>query len=78
LEKRGREVLQQQEIKLALVEQRSVKSSPAYTDHTHQLLRGTEALPVLRINPAMSNPRLFAQQGLFLCKLIEQASVGHS
>lgn len=24
----------------------------------------------------MSNPRLFAQQGLFLCKLIEQASVG--
>ena len=23
----------------------------------------------------MSNPRLFAQRGLFLCKLIEQASV---
>jgi FRG domain-containing protein len=76
LEKRGREVLQQKEIKLALVEQRAVKSSSADTEHTNRLLRETEAPLVLRINPAMSNPRLFAQQGLFLCKLIEQASVG--
>jgi hypothetical protein len=75
LEKRGREVLEQKEIKLALVEQRAPKSSPPDID-TNRLLRGTEAPLVLRINPAMSNPRLFAQQGLFLCKLIEQASVG--
>jgi hypothetical protein len=74
LEKRGREILEQKEIKLALVEQRAVKSSPADAD-TNRLLRETEAPLVLRINPAMSNPRLFAQQGLFLCKLIEQASV---
>jgi|SRR5579872_5683896 len=72
LEERGRELLEQKEIKSALVEQRAPIS--LHTD-TNRLLRGTEAPLVLRINPAMSNPRLFAQQGLFLCKLIEQASV---
>ena len=29
---------------------------------------------VVRINPSMSNPRLFAQQGIFLCKLIDGAT----
>jgi hypothetical protein len=29
---------------------------------------------VVRINPSMSNPRLFAQQGVFLCKLIDGAT----
>ena len=72
LEERGRKVLEQKEIKSALVEQRAPVSVD--TD-TNRLLRGTEAPLVLRINPAMSNPRLFAQQGLFLCKLIEKASV---
>jgi hypothetical protein len=73
LEERGREVLQQKEIKSALVEQRAVISVDT---NPNRLLRGTKAPLVLRINPAMSNARLFAQQGLFLCKLIEQASVG--
>jgi len=31
---------------------------------------------VVRINPGMSNPRLFAQQGVFLCKLIDGATFG--
>jgi hypothetical protein len=44
-------------------------------EYTNGLLRGIEAPIVIRINPAMSNPRLFAQRGLFLCKLVEEASV---
>ena len=72
LQARGREMLQQKDIPSPPVE-----SSPTETaEETNRLLRGTEAPVILRINPSMSNPRLFAQRGLFLCKLIEQASVG--
>lgn len=31
---------------------------------------------VVRINPSMSNPRLFAQQGVLLSKLVDEASFG--
>ena len=72
LKTRGREMLQQKDIPPPLAE-----SSPTeVAEETNRLLRGTEAPVILRINPSMSNPRLFAQRGLFLCKLIEQASVG--
>jgi hypothetical protein len=45
-------------------------------DYTNRLLRETEESVIVRINPQMSNPRLFAQQGLFLCKLYHEASFG--
>ena len=71
LQTRGREMLQQKNIQST-----SSESSPTeLAEETNRLLRGTEAPVILRINPSMSNPRLFAQRGLFLCKLIEQASV---
>jgi hypothetical protein len=37
-------------------------------------LLDNEAPLIIKINPLMSNPRLFAQQGLFLCRLFAQAS----
>jgi hypothetical protein len=40
---------------------------------SNELLRHSGPL-IVRINPSMSNPRLFAQQGVFLCKLIDGAS----
>ena len=72
LEAKGRQLLKEKNIPFTPVE----GSPTEVAEETNRLLRGTEAPLVLRINPAMSNPRLFAQQGLFLCKLIEQASVG--
>jgi hypothetical protein len=39
-------------------------------------LLGHKGPAVVRINPSMSNPRLFAQQGVFLCKLFDEASFG--
>jgi hypothetical protein len=76
LEARGKELLQQKDIQLALVEGPPVERSPAeVAEETNRLLREREAPVILRINPSMSNARLFAQRGLFLCKLIEQASV---
>jgi hypothetical protein len=46
----------------------------AITDSS-ELLRNS-APTVVRINPPMSNPRLFAQQGVFLAKLYDEASFG--
>ena len=37
-------------------------------------LLNNETPVIIKINPLMSNPRLFAQQGLFLCRLFAQAS----
>lgn len=72
LQTRGHEMLLQKDIPSPPHE----KSPTEVAEETNRLLRGTEAPVVLRINPSMSNPRLFAQRGLFLCKLVEQASVG--
>jgi hypothetical protein len=44
-------------------------------DAKNRLLQAGEAPILLKINPTVSNTRLFAQQGLFVCKLIEEASV---
>jgi len=40
---------------------------------SNELFKHSGPLAV-RINPSMSNPRLFAQQGVFLCKLIDGAT----
>jgi hypothetical protein len=48
--------------------------SPTEADYTNGLLRGIEKPVIVRINPAMSSPRLFAQQGILLCKLLHEAS----
>lgn len=54
-----------------------VAGSPAeVADYTNRLLRETEESVIVRINPQLSNPRLFAQQGIFLCKLYHEASFG--
>lgn len=42
---------------------------------SHDDLLSNETPVVVRINPLMSNPRLFAQQDLFLCRLLAKASV---
>jgi FRG domain-containing protein len=52
-------------------------SSPAeVADYMNRLLLETEESVIVKINPTMANPRLFAQQGIFLCKLYHQASFG--
>lgn len=72
LEKRGRDLLQSKN-KLPI----GGDGTPvALYDHMNELLRETEESVIVRINPQMSNPRLFAQQGIFLCKLYHQASFG--
>ena len=45
-------------------------------EHENRLLRETEKGVIVKINPSMSNSRLFAQRGLFLCKLYHEASFG--
>jgi hypothetical protein len=52
------------------------RSPDEVADDTNRLLRETEEPVIVRINPQMSNPRLFAQQGIFLCKLYHEASFG--
>jgi hypothetical protein len=72
LETKGRELLQSKNVAPSAVD-----SSPSETaDYTNHLLRETEEPVIVRINPPMSNPRLFAQRGIFLCKLFHQASFG--
>ena len=71
LDSKGRELFQKESIQFP-----ADVSPTEFAEHTNRLLRETEVPVVIRINPAMSNPRLFAQRGLFLCKLVEQASVG--
>ena len=69
---KGRELLQLKSNASTLVD-----GSPAeVADYTNRLLRETEESVIVRINPQMSNPRLFAQQGVFLCKLYHEASFG--
>jgi hypothetical protein len=71
LETKGRELLQAKNI-LPVGD-----GSPAEAaDYTNRLLRETEEPVIVRINPAISNPRMFAQRGIFLCKLYHQASFG--
>jgi FRG domain-containing protein len=71
LESKTREVLQEKKLQFP-----SNASPRAIADHKNYLLKETVAAPCLiRIDAPMSNPRLFAQQGFFLCKLIDQASV---
>lgn len=72
LETKGRELLQSKGVVPLPVD-----SSPAETAaYTNRILRETEAPVIVRINPPMSNSRLFAQRGVFLCKLLHQASFG--
>ena len=72
LETKGRELLQSKNSAPSVVD-----GSPAeVADYTNRLLRETEESVIVRINPQMSNPRLFAQQGIFLCKLYHEASFG--
>ena len=71
LEVRGRELLEEKDIEYS-----NNVSPTEVAEQTNRLIKETEAPCVIRINPSMSNPRLFAQRGLFLCKLIELASVG--
>jgi len=72
LETKGRELLQ-----LKNISPPSKNSSPAEAaDYTNRLLRETEEPVIVRINPAISNPRMFAQRGIFLCKLIHPVWFG--
>ncbi len=72
LETKGRELLQLKNNASTVVD-----GSPAeVADYTNRLLRETEESVIVRINPQLSNPRLFAQQGVFLCKLYHEASFG--
>ena len=52
-----------------------IKEKESKVDHfsSDDLLSRRTPL-IIRINPVTSNPRLFAQQGLFLCRLLAQAS----
>src|SRR6266567_172308 len=72
LETKGYELLEAKDTKSTVVD---VSPSGA-ADFTNRLLRETEESVIVRINPQMSNPRLFAQQGVFLCKLRHEASFG--
>ncbi len=73
LETKGRELLQSKNSTPSIV----VDGSPSeVADYTNRLLRETKESVIVRINPQMSNPRLFAQQGIFLCKLYHEASFG--
>ena len=49
-------------------------SPAAAADYTNRLLRETDDRVIVKINPTISNPRMFAQRGMFLCKLRHQAS----
>jgi hypothetical protein len=72
LETKGRELLQ-----LKNKGSTEVNSSPPeVADYTNRLLRETEELVIVRINPQMSNPRLFAQQGVFLYRRIAHVHAG--
>lgn len=72
LEAKGRELLRSENSVPS-----AVGCSPAQAAaHTNRLLRETEESVIVRINPPMSNPRMFAQRGIFLCKLYHQASFG--
>ena len=72
LETKGHELLQSKNNAPSVV-----NGSPAeVADYTNRLLRETEESVIVRINPPMSNPRMFAQRGIFLCKLYHQASFG--
>src|SRR6266567_3594050 len=72
LETRGRELLQSKNSACTVVDDSATEAA----DYTNRLLRETEESVIVRINPQMSNPRLFAQQGVFLCKLYHEASFG--
>jgi len=72
LETKGRELLQLKNSAPTVVD-----GSPAeVADYTNRLLRETEESVIVRINPQMSNPRSFAQQGVFLCKSIMRRRLG--
>lgn len=71
LETKGRERLNEKDIPFAAIDSPLAEIA----DATNRLLGGIKAPVLLRINPPVSNARLFAQRGLFLCKLVEEASV---
>jgi hypothetical protein len=73
LERKGRELLPSKNSAASLVDGSRAETA---ADHTNRLLREAEESVIVRINPPMSNPRLFAQRGIFLCKLFHQASFG--
>jgi hypothetical protein len=72
LETKGRESLQ---LKNSAPTE-SDDSPVEVADYTNRLLSKTEESVIVKINPQMSNARLFAQQGLFLCNLYHGASFG--
>jgi hypothetical protein len=69
LETKGRELLHSKNSAASVVD---VSRAETAADYTNRLLRETEESVIVRINPPMSNPRLFAQRGIFLCKLFHQ------
>jgi hypothetical protein len=54
----------------------SAEGSVTESEHINNLLRQTDEPIIVKINPFRSNERLFAQQGLFLCKLFHPATFG--
>ncbi len=72
LEAKARELLQAKKSASSIAD-----GSPAEAaDQTNRLLSETDKPVIVRINPAMSNPRMFVQQGILLCKLFHQAPFG--
>lgn len=51
-----------------------VPDSETEAEYINRLLRQTEEPVIVRINPQRANDRMFAQQGVFLCKLFHQAT----
>lgn len=71
LEAKGRELLQSENSS-----QSEADGSQSKVEYINGLLRETEKPVIIRIDPVMSNPRMFAQRGIFLCKLRHEASFG--
>jgi hypothetical protein len=72
LDKKSQEVLKTKSVPFPLGD----PSPTEVAQYKNHLLKGTVAAPcVLRIDPPISNARLFAQRGFFLCKLIDEATI---
>src|ERR1019366_498852 len=72
LETKARELLQSKNGERSASDN-SPAESASYTNH---LLGKTDEAVIVKINPPMSNPRMFAQRGFFLCKLYHEATFG--
>ncbi|MEP6644712.1 MAG: FRG domain-containing protein [Acidobacteriaceae bacterium] len=70
LERKGRELLPPQPPAATL------DGSETSAEYINGLLRETEQPVIVKINPRRANERMFAQQGVFLCKLFHPATFG--